>query len=327
MRAVVAREPGGPEVLDYLELPDPEPGPGQVLVRVAASGVNFIDTYRRAGIYKIAFPHTVGSEGAGEVVGLGPDVEGFAVGDLVSWDAAPGSYAELALVPAANAVHLPAGFDLTTAAALPLQGMTAHYLVRSTFEVKPGHDVLLHAGAGGVGLLATQLATALGGRVITTVGSPEKAELSREAGAAHVIDYSTFSDIAAELPPVVRELTRGEGVHVVYDGVGRSTFDASLASLRRRGTLVLFGGASGQVPPFDIQRLNAGGSLFLTRPTLGHYIGTREELEWRMSELLAVVADGSLKLRIGATFPLADAADAHRALEGRQTTGKVVLLP
>ena len=327
MRAVVAREAGGPEVLDFIELDDLRPGPGQLLVRVAAAGVNFIDTYRRSGVYPIAFPHTVGTEGSGEVVGLGDDVSGFAIGDLVSWDNAAGSYAEQALVPAANAVRLPEGTDLVTAAALPLQGMTAHYLVTSTFEVGPGHDVLLHAGAGGVGLLLTQLAVARGARVITTVGSAAKAELSRAAGASHVIDYSGLGDIATELPPLVKDLTGGAGVHVVYDGVGKSTFDASLASLRRRGMLVLFGGASGQVPPFDIQRLNAGGSLFLTRPTLAHHLATREELEWRMSDLLAAVADGSLKLRVGATFPLARAADAHRALEGRQTTGKVVLLP
>ncbi len=327
MRAVVAREAGGPEVLDFIDLADPQPGAGELLVRVAAAGVNFIDTYRRAGVYKIAFPHTVGSEGAGEVVGLGAGVTGFEVGDLVSWDNAPGSYAELALVPAGNAIRLPDGMDLHTAAALPLQGMTAHYLVRSTFEVGPGHDVLLHAGAGGVGLLATQLAVAHGARVITTVGSPEKAELSRQAGASEVIDYSTFTDLATQLPAAVKDLTGGEGVHVVYDGVGKSTFDASLASLRRRGMLVLFGGASGQVPPFEIQRLNSGGSLFLTRPTLAHYTATRDELAWRMAELLTAVADGSLRVRIGATFPLAQAAEAHRALEGRATTGKVLLVP
>ena len=327
MRAVVAREPGGADVLEYVELPDPEPGPGQLLVRVAAAGVNFIDTYRRSGIYPMPFPHVVGSEGAGEVVALGGDVTGFAVGDRVSWDNAPGSYAELVVVPAANAVRLPEGIDLVTAAALPLQGMTAHYLVRSTFEVKPGHDVLLHAGAGGVGLLLTQLAVAHGGRVITTVGSAEKAELSRAAGASEVIDYSQLDDLTAELPPLVKELTGGAGVHVAYDGVGRATFDASLGSLRRRGTLVLFGGASGQVPPFDLQRLNSGGSLFVTRPTLGHYTATREELEWRMAELLDAVVTGALKLRIGAQYPLAEAADAHRALEGRHTTGKVLLVP
>lgn len=327
MRAVVAREPGGADILEYVDLPDPVPGPGQVLVRVAAAGVNFIDTYRRSGIYPVPFPHVVGSEGAGEVIALGEGVAGFTVGDQVSWDGAPGSYAELVVVSAANAVRLPEGIDPVTAAALPLQGMTAHYLVRSTFEVQPGHDVLLHAGAGGVGLLATQLASAHGGRVITTVGSAEKAELSRAAGAAEVIDYSAMADLAVDLPPLVKELTGGQGVHVVYDGVGRSTFDASLASLRRRGTLVLFGGASGQVPPFDLQRLNSGGSLYVTRPTLAHYTVTREEIEWRMGELLDAVAAGELSLRVGARYPLAEAAEAHLALEGRRTTGKVLLVP
>ncbi|MEN0072229.1 MAG: quinone oxidoreductase [Propionicimonas sp.] len=327
MHAVVAREPGGPEVLEYTELPDPSPGPGQLLVEVAAAGVNFIDTYRRAGVYRMPFPHVVGSEGAGRVVATGPEVAGFVPGDRVSWDAAPGSYADLALVPAANAVRVPDGVDLTTAGALPLQGMTAHYLVNSTFAVQAGQDVLLHAGAGGVGLLLTQLAVARGGRVITTVGSEAKAALSREAGAAEVIDYSTLRELVADLPPLVRELTGGDGVHVAYDGVGRATFDASLASLRRRGMLVLFGGSSGQVPPVDLQRLNAGGSLYVTRPTLGHYTATRDELEWRMADLFGALTQGSLRLRIGVTLPLARAADAHRALEGRQTTGKVVLLP
>ncbi len=327
MRAVMAREPGGAEVLEYVDLPEPRPGPGQLLVRVAAAGVNFIDTYRRSGIYPMPFPHVVGSEGAGEIVAVGEDSAGFAIGDRVSWDNAPGSYAELALVSASGAVRLPDGIDPVAAAALPLQGMTAHYLVRSTFEIRSGHDALLHAGAGGVGLLATQLAAAHGARVITTVGSAEKAELSRGAGAAEVIDYSTLMDLTAELPPLVKELTGGAGVHVVYDGVGRSTFDASLASLRRRGTLVLFGGASGQVPPFDLQRLNSGGSLYVTRPTLAHYTASREEIEWRMGELLEAVLEGTLTLRIGARYPLAEAAEAHRALEGRRTTGKVLLIP
>jgi len=327
MRAVVAREAGSPEVLQSTELPDPTPGPGQLLVRVSAAGVNFIDTYRRAGVYRMDYPHVVGVEGAGVVEALGDDVTGFSVGDRVAWNEAPGSYAELALVPADNAVHVPDGLDLTLAAALPLQGMTAHYLVTSVFQVGPGHDVLLTAGAGGVGLLATQLAVARGGRVITTVSSAEKAALSAQAGAAHTIDYASMADITTELPAVVRDLTDGAGVHVVYDGVGKATFDASLASLRRRGMLVLFGGASGQVPPFDPQRLNAGGSLYLTRPTLGHFIATRGELEWRASEVLGAAADGDLDVRVGATFPLADAAEAHRALESRATTGKVLLVP
>lgn len=327
MRAIVAREAGGPEVLEYAEWPDPRPGTGELLVRVAAAGVNFIDTYRRSGVYQIDFPHVVGVEGAGQVVALGDGVTDFAEGDQVSWHDAPGSYAEFVAVPARNAVRLPAGLDLTKAAALPLQGMTAHYLVSSTFEVGPGHEVLVHAGAGGVGLLATQLARLRGGRVITTVSTADKAELSRAAGASEVIDYTALSDLTAELPALVRDLTEGEGVHVVYDGVGRTTFDASLASLRVRGMLVLFGGASGQVPPFDLQRLNAAGSLFVTRPTLAHYSRSRLEIEWRMSELLGLVDSGQLDVRVGASYPLADAAEAHRALEGRLTTGKVVLLP
>jgi NADPH2:quinone reductase len=327
MHAVVARSAGGPEVLSSTELPDPAPGPTDLLVRVAAAGVNFIDTYRRAGVYPMSFPHVVGSEGAGVVEAVGAEARGFVVGDRVAWDAAPGSYAELAVVPAADAVHVPDDLDLTTAAALPLQGMTAHYLVASTFEVGPGHDVLLHAGAGGVGLLLTQLAVARGARVITTVSTPEKAALSSAAGAAHTIDYARLDDLATELPALVRDLTDGAGVHVVYDGVGAATFDASLASLRRRGTLVLFGGASGQVPPFDLQRLNAAGSLYVTRPTLAHYTATRAELEWRAREVFRAAADGDLDVRVGATFPLAEAAEAHRALEGRRTTGKVLLLP
>jgi len=327
MRAVQAREAGGPEVLSYVELPEPEPGPGQLLVRVAAAGVNFIDTYRRAGVYPMPFPHVVGVEGAGVVEGVGAGVEDVGVGDRVAWAEAPGSYAELALVPAANAVRVPAGLDLTVSAALPLQGMTAHYLVTSTFEVGPGHDVLLTAGAGGVGLLAAQLATARGGRVVTTVSSPEKAALSAAAGAAHTIDYAAMDDITTELPATVRSLTDGHGAHVVYDGVGRATFDASIASLRPRGMLVLFGGASGQVPPFDPQRLNAGGSLFLTRPTLGHYVATRAELDWRAGEVFGAAVAGDLDVRVGAKYSLADAAAAHQALEGRATTGKVVLVP
>jgi NADPH2:quinone reductase len=327
MRAVEAREAGGPEVLRYVELPDPEPGPGQLLVRVAAAGVNFIDTYRRAGVYAMDYPHVVGVEGAGVVEALGDGVRGFAVGDRVAWHDTRGSYAELVAVPAAQAVRVPAGLGLDVAAALPLQGMTAHYLVASTFEVGPGHDVLLTAGAGGVGLLATQLAVARGGRVVTTVSSPEKAALSSQAGAAHTIDCAAMDDIATELPAVVRDLTDGAGVHVAYDGVGRATFDASLASLRRRGMLVLFGGASGQVPPFDPQRLNSGGSLYLTRPTLAHYTATRGELEWRAGEVLGAAAADDLEVRIGARFPLADAAEAHAALEGRRTTGKVLLVP
>ena len=327
MRAVVATRAGGPEVLQVTDVPDPAPRPDEVVVRVAAAGVNFIDTYRRSGVYRMPYPHVVGAEGAGEVVEVGADVTTLAPGDRVAWSSAPGSYAELVAVKEADALVVPHGVDDATAAALPLQGLTAHYLVASTFPVAAGHDVLLHAGAGGVGLLATQLAAARGARVISTVGSPDKEHLARAAGAADVIRYRELSDLTTELPALVRELTGGRGVHVVYDGVGRDTFDASLASLARRGTLVLFGGASGQVPPVDLQRLNAAGSLYVTRPTLGDYVATREELQWRATELFDAVRAGGLDVRVGATFPLADAADAHRALEGRATTGKVLLLP
>ncbi|MBD7919457.1 quinone oxidoreductase [Cellulomonas sp. Sa3CUA2] len=327
MRAVIATGAGGPEVLQVTDVPDPRPAPDEVVVRVAAAGVNFIDTYRRRGIYRMPFPHVVGSEGAGEVVETGSDVTTLAPGDRVAWSSAPGSYAELVAVRESETLPVPAGVDDATAAALPMQGMTAHYLVASTFTLAAGHDVLLHAGAGGVGLLVTQLAAARGARVISTVGSADKEHLARAAGAADVVRYRELSDLADELPALVRELTGGRGVDVVYDGVGKDTFDASLASLARRGTLVLFGASSGQVPPFDLQRLNSAGSLYVTRPTLGDYTATRDELLWRATELFDAVVAGALDVRVGATFPLADAADAHRALEGRATTGKVLLLP
>lgn len=358
MRVVVAGRAGGPEVLQVVEAPDPVPGPGELLVEVAAAGVNFIDTYRRSGIYPLAFPHAVGSEGAGRVVAVGPgggddaagpgggsaaggglgeagdDVVGrvgpglpFRVGDRVAWAAAAGSYAERVVVRADAALPVPGGLDDATAAALPLQGMTAHYLATSTFPVEAGHDVLLHAAAGGVGLLLTQLVTARGGRVIATVGSAEKEALARAAGAAEVIRYRELADLTTDLPAAVRALTGGRGVDVVYDAVGKDTFDASLASLARRGTLVLYGGASGQVPPVDLQRLNAAGSVYVTRPTLGDYTATRAELLERATAVFAAAASGELAVRIGARFPLADAAEAHRALEGRATTGKVLLIP
>jgi NADPH2:quinone reductase len=327
MRAIQAREAGGPEVLELVELADPTPGPGQVLVKVAAAGVNFIDTYRRGGVYPMPFPHVVGSEGAGEVVGLGDGVTDVAVGDRVAWSDAPASYAELTLVDAPRLVPVPAGVGDDVAAALPLQGMTAHYLVTSTYPVQPGDDVLVHAAAGGVGLLLTQLVIAHGGRVIATVSTAEKEALAREAGADVVIRYDQLGDLTAELPTLVKDATGGKGVAVVYDGVGKTTFDASLASLRPRGMMVLFGGSSGQVPPFDIQRLNSGGSLYLTRPTLGFYVATTDELRWRAKELFGAVEAGTLNVRIGARYPLADAAEAHRALEGRKTTGKVILVP
>jgi len=327
MRTVQALAPGGPEVLTVVEQSDPAPGRGQLLVRVAAAGVNFIDTYRRSGVYPMAFPHVVGSEGAGTVVATGEDAGGFVVGDRVAWCDGPGSYAELALIDAEHALAVPAGVSDLVAAALPLQGITAHYLATSTFPVTAGQDVLVHAGAGGVGLLLTQLAVGRGARVITTVSTPAKEELSRAAGASDVVRYTELDDLTRQLPQIVRGLTGGAGVHTVFDGVGRTTFDASLASLRRRGGLALFGGASGQVPPVDPQRLNAAGSVYLTRPKIGDYTVTRGELTWRADELFADVAAGTLDVRIGATFSLADAAEAHRALEGRGTTGKVLLVP
>ncbi len=326
MRAIVAREAGGPDVLELVELREPTPGPGEIAVRVAAAGVNFIDTYRRAGVYAMKFPHIVGAEGAGTVIAVGSGVTLFAPGDRVLWTESAGSYADVMTLPAAQALRVPDGVDLDVACAAALQGLTAHYLCRSAYPVQPGEDVLVHAGAGGVGLLLTQLIVARGGRVISTVSTAQKAELSRSAGASDAIRYTEFSDMTAELPAAVRELTGGVGVAAVYDSVGKDTFEASLRSLRRRGMLVLFGGSSGQVSPFDPQRLNAGGSLFLTRPNLTDYIATREELEQRAADVLGAVADGSLHVRIGARFPLAQAADAHRALEGRATTGKVLLL-
>lgn len=328
MRAIQATRPGGPEVLELVEVQDPVPGPGEVVVRVAASGVNFIDTYRRAGVYTVPFPHVVGSEGAGTVVALGRGAGTVTVGDRVAWQSgASGSYAELVTVKADSVVPVPDGVDLPIAAALLLQGLTAHYLVDSTFPVSAGQDLLVHAGAGGVGLLLTQLAVARGARVITTVSTAEKDALSRGAGASDVVRYDQLADLTVELPTLVRGLTGGAGVHTVYDGVGRTTFDASLASLRPRGGLALFGASSGQVPPLDPQRLNAAGSVYLTRPTLAHYTATRQELVRRSDDLFAAVLAGTLDVRIGASFPLADAAAAHRALEGRTTTGKVLLLP
>jgi NADPH2:quinone reductase len=274
------------------------------------------------------FPHVVGSEGAGTVTAVGAEVTSVAVGDRVAWlDGSSGSYAERTTVAARAAVPVPPEVDLDTAAALMLQGVTAHYLATSTFPVRVGDVVLVHAGAGGVGLLLTQLVVDRGGHVISTVSTDEKADLARAAGAGEVIRYDLLEDLAADLPARVRELTEGVGVHTVFDGVGRATFDASLASLRPRGGLALFGGASGQVPPFDPQRLNAAGSVYLTRPSIGPYVATREELQMRTAELFEAVASGRLEVRVGARHALADAAEAHRALEGRRTTGKVLLLP
>lgn len=322
MKAIQIQSTGGPEVLEVVELPIPEPGPGQVLIRVEATGVNFIEIYFRKGVYKTAFPLIPGSEAAGTIEELGPGVNGFKAGDAVASTAVIGSYAEYALVPAAQLVKVPDGLNLEQAAAVLLQGMTAHYLTRSTYPLKAGETALVHAGAGGVGLLLTQMAVHLGARVITTVSTKAKAELSREAGASDVILY-TEQDFEAE----VKRLTGGKGVDVVYDSVGKTTFDGSLNCLRPRGMLALFGASSGPVPPFDPILLNSKGSLFLTRPTLWHYIATRAELEWRAGEVLGWVAGGTLKVRTEHTYPLAEAAQAQIDLEARKTTGKILLVP
>ncbi|MGH3977419.1 MAG: quinone oxidoreductase family protein [Pseudonocardiaceae bacterium] len=323
MRAIQVTETGGPEVLRLAELPDPEPGPGQLLVELAAAGVNYIDTYFRSGAYPMPLPFIPGSEGAGTVTAVGLDTVGIAVGDRVAWATSLGSYAELAVVPAEQAMPVPPGVNSETAAGSLLQGMTAHYLTVSVHPVQPGDIVLVHAAAGGMGQLLTQLATARGARVIGTVSTLEKERLAREAGAADVIRYTEIDDVAGE----VRRLTGGHGVAAVYDGVGASTFDASLASLRPRGMLALYGAASGRVPPMDPMRLNAAGSVFLTRPTLAHYVATRDELIWRSGEVFDAIQDGSLRITIGGRYPLAEARRAHQDLQGRRTTGKLLLLP
>jgi NADPH:quinone reductase len=322
MKAIQIQETGGPEVLRLVDLPIPQPGPGQVLLRVEATGVNFIEIYFRKGVYKAALPLTPGSEAAGTVEELGPGVTGFAAGDLVASTSVLGSYAEYALAPAAQLVKVPAGISPEKAAAVMLQGMTAHYLSHSTFPLKAGDTALVHAGAGGVGLLLTQMAVKIGARVISTVSTPAKAELSREAGASDVILYSE-RDFEAE----VKRLTNGKGVDVVYDSVGKTTFEKGLNCLRPRGLMALFGASSGPVPPFDLIQLNSKGSLFITRPTLWHYIATRAELEWRSGDVLGWAASGALKLRTEHTYPLAQAAQAQIDMEGRRTTGKILLVP
>lgn len=320
MRAIVAEQAGGPKVLELAEVAEPVLGPDELLVETAAVGINFIDLYQRGGVYPVPFPFTPGSEAAGTVIAVGDGVLGIEPGDRVATAAARNAYAERFVVPATEAARVPDGIDFETAAALPLQGCTAHYLATSASHPQPGDTVLVHAGAGGVGLLLTQLLTSRGIRVLTTASTDEKRELSRQAGAVESFGYEGFADRA-------RELTGGEGVAVVYDGVGRDTFDDSLRALRVRGEMVLFGGASGQVPPFELQRLNAGGSLSVTRPGLPHFMRTPNERETRYRELFAAVLSGDLRVRIGERFPLAEAAEAHRALAGRETTGKVILVP
>ena len=321
-RAIVVERTGGPEVLTLVERDPGPPGEGQVRIRVAAAGVNFIDTYFRSGAYPRPLPFVLGLEGAGRIEAVGEGVAGLRAGDRVAWASAPGSYAEAVVAPAASVVRVPDGVPDDVAAASMLQGMTAHYLVHAIRPPEPGAWALVHAAAGGTGLLLVQTARRAGLRVVGTCGSASKAALARDAGADVVVRYDETDFVAA-----AREATGGRGVDVVYDGVGRATFDESLLCLRPRGLLVLFGQASGPVPPFDLQRLNAAGSLVVTRPSLAHFVATRDELEMRAGAVLGAIAEGSLHVRIGARFALADAADAHRALESRATTGKVLLLP
>jgi NADPH2:quinone reductase len=322
MRAIRVPQYGGPEAMRLDDLPTPEPGPGQALIRMEASGVNFIDVYQRSGLYKGALPVPLGLEGAGVVEKVGAGVSTVGAGERVAWTGVPGSYATHNLVPADRLVTLPAGLDARAGAAAMLQGMTAHYLAYATYRLGPGDTCLVHAAAGGVGLLLCQMARRAGARVIGTVSTEEKARLAREAGAHEVVLY-TKQDFEAE----VKRLTDGKGLQVVYDSVGKDTFEKSLNCLAPRGYLVLYGQSSGPVGPLDPQVLNAKGSLFLTRPSLNHHILTREELLQRAGDVLGWIQKGQLTLRIGATFPLAEAAEAHRQLEGRKTTGKVLLIP
>lgn len=322
MQAIQIARTGGPEVLELHELPTPQPGPGECLVKVEASGVNFIDVYQREGRYPVKLPFVPGQEAAGTVVSVGPEVTAFKPGDRVVWCHRLGTYAEFAVAPIGQLIPLPANVSFQQGAACLLQGMTAHYLAYSTYAIQSSDQVLIHAGAGGVGLLFIQMAKRLGAHVITTVSTDEKAALARAAGADDVILY-TKEDFAAR----VKEITAGKGLPVVYDSVGKDTFEGSLSCLRRRGLLALFGGSSGAVPPFDLIQLSTRGSLYITRPSMKDYIATREELEQRAGEVLRWVGDGTLKLRLEHNYPLAQAAQAHRDLEGRKTTGKVLLIP
>jgi NADPH2:quinone reductase len=321
MHAIQVSKTGGPEVLELVDLPRPEPKAGEVLVRVAASGVNFIDTYLREGRYPAPLPFIPGQEAAGTVEQLGPGVTGFSVGDHVAWNGTRGTYAEYACAPARDLLHVPAQMSLEDAAAVLVQGLTAHYLIYDTYRIQRGDTVLVHAGAGGVGLIITQMLKRLGAHVITTVSTDEKAELSRNAGADHVILYTreNFAEAVKKIAP--------EGLPVVYDSVGKTTFEDSLKCLRPRGLMALYGGSSGAVPPFDLIRLSTMGSLYVTRPTLKDYVQTREELERRANDVFNSVAEGKLNVRIGHRYPLADAQRAHIDLQARKTTGKVLLIP
>ena len=321
MKAIQVQQVGGPDALQLVDIPVPEPKPNEALVKIAAAGVNFIDVYFREGRYKAAIPFVPGQEAAGDVVSVGNAVTGLKPGDRVAYATMQGSYAEYAAVLADRLVKIPEPVSYRQAAAAMLQGMTAHYLSYSTYPLKKGETALFHAAAGGVGLLLVQMAHNLGVRVIGTVSTDEKAKLARQAGADEVILYTQI-DFEAE----TKRLTAGRGVDVVYDSVGKTTFEKGLNVLRPRGYIVLFGGSSGAVPPFDLIQLSGKGSLFVTRPTLGHYLLTREELEMRANAVLGMIVAGTLKLRIDYTYPLKDAAQAHRDLEGRKTTGKLLLL-
>jgi NADPH2:quinone reductase len=324
-RTVVVTKPGGPEVLRVTESAVPEPGPGEVVVAVAAAGVNFIDVYKREGVYPIPTPFILGEEFAGHVAAVGAGVTNVQVGQVVATTDAHGGLADFALAPADRVVPVPDGLAPEIAAAAMLQGMTAHYLTTSTYVVRAGDEVLVHAAAGGMGQLLVQLAKARGAHVVATVGSAAKVDLARAAGADEIIRYDEIDD-SDDLSAAIRAASEG-GVHVAYDGVGKATFDASLGSLRTRGTLAIFGGASGQVPPFDIQRLNSGGSLFVTRPTLKHHVADRAELLWRAEEVLGAIADGELRISIGGRYPLGRAGEAYADLEARRTTGKLLIVP
>jgi NADPH2:quinone reductase len=322
MKAIQLKQPGGPEAMELVELPVPQPKANEAVVKLSASGVNFIDVYQREGRYKIPLPCVLGQEGAGAVSAVGAEVPTVKKGDRVAWTGLLGSYAEYAAVPADRLVIIPSGVTDQQAAAAMLQGMTAHYLLHDTYHLKRGETALVHAAAGGVGLLLVQMAHNIGARVIATVSTDAKAKLAREAGADEIILY-TQADFEAE----TKRLTGGKGVDVVYDSVGKTTFEKGLNVLRPRGMMVLFGGSSGGVPPFDLIALSQKGSLYVTRPTLAHYIATREELMARSGAVLGMIAAGKLKLRVEHTYPLGEAQRAHRDLEGRKTTGKLLLIP
>lgn len=324
MYAIEITEHGGPEVLKYVDRPRPAPAAGELLIKAEAIGVNFVDTYFRSGLYVHKLPFILGAEVCGTVAGVGEGVAGFSIGQRVATADAVGAYAEYCLAPADIVAPVPTGVGSEAAASSLLKGITAHLLIKSVYPVQPQDTVLIHAGAGGVGLIMTQWVTSIGGRVISTTSTPHKAEMSRHAGAVAVLDYP---DDPAEFGAKVRALTGGLGAAAVYDGVGRTTFDASLASLAVRGTLALYGAASGPVPPVDPQRLNAAGSVYLTRPSRLHFIRTHDEFAWRAGQLLELVASGAIAVTVSAHYPLADAARAHRDLEGRKTVGSVVLIP